>query len=147
MRIPVAGPWITDLEVDYVSDAARNGWYERWSEYQDRFESAFASYLGLPYAVSLSSGTAGLHLAMAALGVGPGDEVIVPEVTWIASASPAVYLGAKPVFADIDPTDWCLSPEAFEEAITPRTRWVRRRPTAQSATVREATCAASRSTR
>ncbi len=121
-RIPVAGPWVTDREVDYMADAARNGWYDHWSDYIDRFEAAFASHVGVPHAISVPSGTAAIHLAMAALGLGPGDEVIVPESTWIASASPALYLGAEPVFADIDPVTWCISPDSFEAHITPRTR-------------------------
>jgi perosamine synthetase len=121
-RIPVAGPWVTEREVEYVADAARNGWYEHWSDYIDRFEAAFASYVGVPYAISVPSGTAAIHLAMAALDLGPGDEVIVPEITWIASASPALYLGAEPVFADVDPGTWCLSAESFEAHITPRTK-------------------------
>jgi len=123
-RIPVAGPWVTDREVEYVADAARNGWYGNWSHYIQRFERAFADYVGVPYAISLPSGTAGIHLAMATLRIGPGDEVIVPESTWIASASPAVLLGATPVFADIDPVTWCLDPASFEANITPRTKAV-----------------------
>lgn len=123
-RIPVAGPWVTDREVEYVADAARNGWYGRWSEYIERFERAFADYVGVPYALSLPSGTAGIHLALATLGIGPGDEVIVPESTWIASASPAVLLGATPVFADIDPETWCLDPASFGANITPHTKAV-----------------------
>ncbi|HLF77534.1 MAG TPA: DegT/DnrJ/EryC1/StrS family aminotransferase [Dehalococcoidia bacterium] len=123
-KIPVAGPWITDKEVSYVADAARNGWYERWNEYPTRFEEAFAARLGVRHAVSGPSGTAAIHLALAALGIGPGDEVIVPELTWIASATPVVQLGAMPVFADVDPVTWGLSPEAFAKAITPRTKAV-----------------------
>lgn len=123
-RIPVAGPWVTEHEVAYVTDAARNGWYSRWSEYIDRFEKTFAADVGVPFAISAPSGTAAIHLAMAALGIGPGDQVIVPECTWISSASPALYLGAEPVFADIDPVTWCLSPDSFEAHITSRTRAV-----------------------
>jgi perosamine synthetase len=122
--IPVAGPWITDKEIEYVSDAARNGWYQRWNEYPTRFEEAFAQKLGIPYAISVPSGTAAIHLGLAAMGIGPGDEVIVPELTWISSASPVVQLGAMPVFADIEPKTWGLSPEAFAAAITPRTKAV-----------------------
>ena len=123
-RIPVAGPWVTEKEVAYVADAARNGWYSNWSDYIVRFERAFAEYVGVPHAISLPSGTAGIELAMAALGLEAGDEVIVPEATWIASASPAVHMGAVPVFADIDPATWCLSAESFEAQITPRTKAV-----------------------
>src|SRR4051812_29205047 len=82
-KIPVAGPWITDKEVNYVADAARHGWYERSYEYTTKFEEVFAARLGVRHAVSVPSGTAAIHLSLAALGIGPGDEVIVPELTWL----------------------------------------------------------------
>src|SRR5579863_2330535 len=102
-RIPVAGPWITDLEVRYVADAAANAWYANANKYHDRFEKAFAAHVGTRFAMALPSCTSAIHLALLALGVGPGDEVIVPEITWIASAAPIAYVGATTVFADIDP--------------------------------------------
>lgn len=123
-KVPVAGPWITELEVQYVADAARNAWYDDWNMYNERFERAFAGRHGVPYAISLPSATSGLHLSLAALGIGPGDEVIIPEATWIATAVPVIYVGATPVFADIDPTTWCLSAESFEANITSRTKAV-----------------------
>ncbi|TAK32242.1 MAG: DegT/DnrJ/EryC1/StrS family aminotransferase [Chloroflexota bacterium] len=123
-RIPVAGPWITDREIAYVTDAIAHAWYEGANTYQDRFEKAFAEYLGVGYAMALPSCTSAIHLSLAALGIGPGDEVIVPEITWIASAAPITYVGAQPVFADIDPQTWCLCPASFEECITPRTKAV-----------------------
>jgi perosamine synthetase len=123
-RIPVAGPWITSREIDYVADAVTNGWYENANGYPDRFERAFADCMGAEHAVALPSCTSGIHLSLAAFGVGPGDEVIVPEVTWIASAAPVTYVGATPVFADVDASTWCLSADSFEQAITPRTRAV-----------------------
>ncbi len=123
-RIPVAGPWITDREVSYVADAARHAWYADANVYHERFEAAFARHLGLRHAVALPSCTAALHLALAALGIGPGDEVIVPDLTWIASAAPVSYLGATPVFADVDAATWCLSADAVAECVTPRTRAV-----------------------
>ncbi len=123
-RIPIAGPWITEKEIAYVTDAVTNAWYGDHAIYHERFERAFASYLGVRHAVSLPSCTSALHLSLAALGIGPGDEVIVPDVTWIATAAPIAYVGASPVFADIDRASWCLSASAFEEAITPRTKAV-----------------------
>lgn len=123
-RILVSGPWITEREIRYVTDAVTNGWYENSNCYQFRFEQAFASFLGVRFAVALPSCTAGIHLALLALGVGPGDQVIVPEITWIATAAPVTYVGATPVFADIDPQTWCLRPDAFESCITSRTRAV-----------------------
>src|SRR5689334_13212796 len=101
-RIPVAGPSITQREIDYVAEAVRTAWYDGANTFHDRFERAFATHCGRRHAVSLPSCTAGLHLALMALGVGPGDEVIVPEATWIASVAPVRYVGATPVFADID---------------------------------------------
>lgn len=123
-RIPVAGPSITQREIDYVTDAVTNCWYGQANAYHARFEQAFAEYLGSKYAMALPSCTSAIHLSLAALGVGPGDEVIVPDVTWIASAAPIQYVGATPVFADIDRDSWCLSAEAFERSITDRTRAV-----------------------
>lgn len=123
-RIPVAGPWITDKEVAYVSDAVRTAWYGEANRYQLRFELAFKTYVSRRYAMALPSATSAIHLALAGLGIGPGDEVIVPEATWIATSAPISYVGATPVFADIDPQSWCLSPASFESCITPKTRAV-----------------------
>ena len=120
--IPVSGPSITQKEVDYVTDAVRSAWYGNANAFHDRFEVAFSAYCGRAHAVALPSCTSALHLALLALGIGQGDEVIVPDVTWIASVAPVRYVGATPVFADIDAQSWCLSPESFEEAITPRTK-------------------------
>lgn len=123
-KIPVAGPWVTDKEVAYTAEAARSAWYERANEFNQRFERAFADYVGTRFAVSLPSCTSAIHLSVAALGIGPGDEVIVPDCTWTATAEPIIYEGATPVFADIDRDTWCLRADAFEAAITPRTKAV-----------------------
>jgi len=123
-RIPVAGPWITDREVAYLSDAVRTAWYGDANRYQLRFEEAFKTYVSRRYAIALPSATSAIHLALAGLGIGPGDEVIVPEATSIATSAPIGYVGATPVFADIDPQSWCLSPASFESCITPKTRAV-----------------------
>ena len=87
-RIPISGPSITEREIGLVAEAARTAWFENANLYQDRFERAFAEYLGVRHAIALPSCTAGLHLSLAALGIGPGDEVVVPEITWIATAAP-----------------------------------------------------------
>ncbi len=121
-RIPVAGPWITQKEIEYVSDAVRNAWYEHSATVQRKFEDAFAKYLGVRFAVSLPSCTSAIHLSLLALGVGPGDEVVVPDVTWIASAAPISYVGATPVFADIDPHSWCLDAGSLRACLTKRTK-------------------------
>jgi perosamine synthetase len=123
-RIPVSGPWITQKEIDYVTDAVTNAWYTDANVYHERFEKAFSKYLGVRFAIAFPSCTSAIHLALLALGIGPGDEVIVPEITWIASAAPATYVGATPVFADIEPDTWCISVESFERCITPKTRAV-----------------------
>jgi perosamine synthetase len=121
-QFPIAGPSISQLEIDYVTDAVATAWYSEANKYHERFEKAFADYCGRRYAVSLPSCSSGLHLSLLALGIKGGDEVIVPDSTWIASAAPVNYVGATPVFADIDPITWCMSPDAFEANITPQTK-------------------------
>lgn len=122
--IRIAGPSITEKEIRYVTDAAANAWYGDANMYHGRFEAAFADYLGTGYAVALPSCTSAIHLSLLALGVGQGDEVIVPDLTWIASAAPVAYVGATPVFADVDLETWCISAASLEACVTPRTRAV-----------------------
>lgn len=121
-RIHYTKPSITELEVRYASDAAANGWGENCYEYINRFEELFKQHLGVKYAIATSSCTGALHMGMAALGIGPGDEVIMADTNWIATASPIVYLGAKPVFVDILGDSWCLDPDLVEQAVTSRTK-------------------------
>ena len=121
-RIHYTKPSITELEVRYATDAAANGWGEHCYDYILRFEDAFKAHLGVRYAIATSSCTGALHMGMAALGIGPGDEVILADTNWIASAAPIVHLGATPVFVDILPDSWCLDPARVEQAITPRTK-------------------------
>ena len=123
-EISSGGPWITDKETEYVSDACANGWYSNWHGYLDRFEAAMADYSGARFALATSSCTGALHIAMKALGLGPGDEVIVPETTWVATVTCVCYVGAKPVFVDVERDTWCLDPESFARAITVRTKAV-----------------------
>ncbi len=123
-RIPVAGPWITEHEVEAVAAAARDAWYEHAGDIPRRFEQRFAARVGRAHAIALPSCTSGIHLSLLALGVGPGDEVIVSDATWIASAAPIDYVGASPVFVDVDPSTWCLDPDAIGPACTDRTRAV-----------------------
>lgn len=121
-RIHYTKPSITELEVRYATDAAANGWGEKCYDYINRFEEAFKAHLGVKYAIATSSCTGALHMGMAALGIGLGDEVIMADTNWIATAAPIVHLGAKPVFVDILPDSWCLDPDLVEQAITPRTK-------------------------
>ncbi|WP_028351350.1 DegT/DnrJ/EryC1/StrS family aminotransferase [Bradyrhizobium murdochi] len=121
-RILYTKPSITELEVRYAGDAAANGWGEHCYDYINRFETAFKDHLCTSRAIATSSCTGALHLGMAALGIGPDDEVIMADTNWIASAAPIIHLGAKPVFVDIRPDSWCIDPELVEAAITPRTK-------------------------
>ncbi len=122
VRIPYTKPSITDSEVKYATDAAAHGWGERCYEYLTRFEQAFAEYVGVKHAIATSSCTGALHMGMAGLGIGPGDQVIMADANWIASAAPIVRLGATPVFVDILADSWCLNPDLVEAAITDRTK-------------------------
>ncbi len=120
--IPYTRPSITEREVAYATDAARHGWGTRCNEYVERFETGFAAHLGVRHAIATSSCTGAMHMGLAALGVGAGDEVILGDVNWIASVAPAVHLGARPVLVDVLPDTWCVDPAAVEAAITPSTR-------------------------
>jgi perosamine synthetase len=121
-RIFYTKPSITELEVRYATDAAANGWGDQCYAYINRFEELFKQHLGVQHAIATSSCTGALHMGMAALGIGPDDEVIMADTNWIATASPIVNLGAKPVFVDILPDSWCIDPDKAEAAITPRTK-------------------------
>ena len=121
MRIPLSGPDIRQAEIDAVAAVMRSGRLSLGPKLEG-FEAALANYVGARYAVAVSSGTAGLHLTVRALGIGEGDEVIMPSFTFIAVANAVRYERAAPVFADIDPATLNLDPAAVEGAITPRTR-------------------------
>ena len=121
-RIHYTKPSITELEIRYATDAAANGWGDQCYAYINRFEELFKQHLGVKYAIATSSCTGALHMGLAALGVGSGDEVILADTNWIASAAPITYLGAKPIFIDILPDTWCINPDLIEAAITPRTK-------------------------
>ncbi len=121
-KIPINKPSITDLEINYVNDAITNGWGERCYDYIHRFEKLFADYEQTKYSLATSSCTGAIHLALMAMGIKAGDEVIIPETTWIATAEPVLYIGAKPVFVDILRDTWCIDPKKIEAAITPKTK-------------------------
>lgn len=120
--ILTAGPSIGPRETSYALDAARTGWNGKWNSYLKPFEQKFADYIGCKYAIATSSCTGALHLSLLALGIGPGDEVIVPDITWVATANAVKYTGATPVFADVEPETWCLDAESVRRTITPRTK-------------------------
>lgn len=121
-RIPLSRPSITEADVALVTDAARHGWGARCYEYIEQFEQAFAVHMGVRHAIATSSCTGALHMGLAALGVGPGDEVILADTNWVASVAPVLHLGATPVFVDILPDTWCLDPALVRKAVTGRTK-------------------------
>ena len=121
--LPFSTPTIGDEEINDVVDSLRSGWITTGPKVK-RFEEAFKAYIGAPYAVPLSSATAGLHLAMLALGIGPGDEVITTPMTFAATVSMVVLVGATPVLADIEPGTLNIDAAKVREKITPRTRAV-----------------------
>ncbi|MEO1619997.1 MAG: DegT/DnrJ/EryC1/StrS aminotransferase family protein, partial [Cyanobacteria bacterium J06632_3] len=121
-KIPLSQPSITALEVACVTDAVQSGWVSSRGQYIDRFEESFADYCGTQYALTTSSGTTALHLALLGYGIQPGDEVIVPDITFISTANAVTYTGAKPIFVDIDPETLCLDIRIVKQAITPQTK-------------------------
>jgi len=120
--ILTAGPSITKLEIDYVNDAVKNGWNNNWNSYLLRLEEAFKDKFNVKHALLTSSCTGGMHMAARALGIGEGDEVLVPELTWVATASAPYYLGAKPVFVDVDKDTWTIDLESAEKYVTDNTK-------------------------
>lgn len=120
--IPVYRPWITDKERQYVDEAMASTWISSKGAFLDRFERDFAAYIGADHGVAAANGTVALHLAFAALGIGHGDEVIVPALTYVASVNAISYTGATPVFVDSEADHWNLDPGLVERAITPRTK-------------------------
>ena len=123
-KITSAGPSITKAEIDLVSEAIQVGWHDKMNFYIDQFITEFSEYVGIKYCLPTAHCTDAIHLAMLSFDIGPGDEVIVPDLTWVASVAPITFVGAKPVFADIDPITWCISPESMERCITEKTKAV-----------------------
>ena len=121
-KIPYTKPSITELEQKYCMDAVTNGWGENCYDYVYSFEERFAEYLGVKFALSTSSCTGALTIGLAALGLKPGDEVILADTNWIATVSPIVSLGAKPVFVDIDPVSWCIDPQSVIKNVNEKTK-------------------------
>lgn len=119
--LPFSKPSISEEEIAAVGQVLRSGWITTGPKAVE-FEKKFCEYVGCPGAVALTSATAGMHIALKALGIGPGDEVITPAMTWVSTVNVAVLEGAKPVFVDIDRDTLLVSPEAIKNAITPRTK-------------------------
>jgi len=123
-RIPVYAPVLGDEELENVVAAVRSGWVSSLGTFIPEFEREFATFCDVREAVAVSNGTAALHLALLTLGVGPGDEVLVPSLTFIATANAVRYCGATPVFVDADRATWCIDPAALDALVTPRTKAV-----------------------
>jgi len=120
--IPISQPSIGQLEIDYVTDAVKSTWISSLGKYIDRLEEEFAHFCQTKHAISLSNGTVAIQLALAANNIGIGDEVIVPDLSFIATANAVLHVGAKPVFIDIDPYNLCMDPNKIEAAITSKTK-------------------------
>ena len=120
--ILTAGPTISKKEIDYVNDALINGWNSNWNSYIIKLENAFKEKFNVKHALLTSSCTGAMHMAIRALGIGKGDEIIVPELTWVATASVVNYVGAKPIFVDVDKSTWTMDPESLEKSITSKTK-------------------------
>ncbi len=120
--IPVCEPTLLGNEIQYVKDALDTGWISSAGKYIPAFEEKFAAYCGVKHGIAVCNGTSALHLALTAVGIGQGDEVIIPDFTMIASAFAVCYTGAKPVFVDAEPFTWNIDPAKIEEKITIRTK-------------------------
>lgn len=119
---PVSEPNIGKKELLYVQDAVKSGWVSSLGPYVTKFEESFAKFCGRTHGLSVSNGTHALHLALCALRIGPGDEVIVPNFTFVATANAVTYVGATPVFVDCDPKTWNMDPSDVEQSITKKTK-------------------------
>jgi perosamine synthetase len=123
-KIPVAAPSLIGNEREYVNDCMKSGWISSAGKYVELFETGFAEFCGVRHAVACCNGTVALHLALAAFGVQPGDEVIVPTLTFVATPNAVTYCGATPVFVDSETETWNLDPVQVEAKITPRTKGI-----------------------
>ena len=120
--IPIAEPLLGDKELAYVITCVKSGWISSLGEYVRVFERHFAEYCGVRYGVATFNGTVALHLLAATLNLGPGDEVIMPSLTYVATANAIAYTGAKPIFVDSERDTWNIDPDAVAGAITPQTK-------------------------
>lgn len=119
---PSAGPSITDKEIKLVTEAVTNGWYDDRNMHTDLFINEFKEIITRHYILPVSNCTAAIHLSLLALDIKAGDEIIVPDITWIASVAPIIYVGAIPIFVDINKDDWCISIDSIKNSITNKTK-------------------------
>lgn len=122
--IPVAAPMLIGNEREYVLNCLESTWISSNGEFVERFEAGFAEFCGAKHALSCTNGTVALHVALVALGVGPDDEVIVPTLTYVATANAVAYCGARPVFVDSEPATWNMDPAQVESKINQRTKGI-----------------------
>lgn len=122
VHISLAQPQLNGNEYKYLMDAFFSTWISSTGKYITQFEKLFSEYCGVRYGVATSNGTTALHLALTALGIGNGDEVIVPDITFAATINAVIYTGATPIIVDIEEDSWCISPNEIEKAITPKTK-------------------------
>ncbi|MDR2055510.1 MAG: DegT/DnrJ/EryC1/StrS family aminotransferase [Desulfovibrio sp.] len=120
--IPVCSPFLAGKELVYIAEAVSSGWISSSGKYVPEFENAFAEYCGVKHGIAVCNGTAALHLALVALGIGPGDEVIIPDFTMAASAFAVCHTGARPVFVDAEKATWNINAGLIEAKLTPRTK-------------------------
>lgn len=120
--IPIAQPSISKKDIEYVTDAVKSGWVSSLGSYIQEFEEKFAAFCNTRYALTTSNGTSALHLTLAAKEIGEGDEILVPDFSFIATANSVVYSRATPVFIDIDPITLCIDPKVLKRSLTPRTK-------------------------
>lgn len=122
INVPIASPDLAGNEFKYLMDAFISTWISSTGEYIGRFENNFSRYCQCKYGIAVSNGTAAIHLALIALGIGKGDEVIVPDLTFAASVNPVLYVGATPVIVDVEKDSWCIDPKEIEKAVTKKTK-------------------------
>ena len=122
LNIPVYKPFLCDLEEKYVNECIKTNWISSKGKFISKFEESFSNYLGIKHSTSVSNGTVALHLALHTLGIGPNDEVILPTLTYVATANSVAYVGAKPVFVDSDRDTWNINPEKIISKITKNTK-------------------------
>ena len=122
IHISLAQPQLSGNEYKYLMDAFLSTWISSIGSYISRFEETFSNYCGVKYGIATSNGTTALHLALSALDIGSGDEVIVPDITFAATINAVLYTGAVPVIVDVEEDSWCIDPDEIEKAITPKTK-------------------------